>query len=49
MKSTLRATLREGRPTFDSWLQSGNFAAVPITARVGCDWLSVEWFVAGLS
>lgn len=42
MKSTLRATLREGRPAFGSWLQSGDSAVAEVMARAGFDWLAID-------
>ena len=42
MKNTLRATLREGRPAFGSWLQSGNSAVAEVMARAGFDWLAID-------
>ena len=42
MKNTLRAALREGRPAFGSWLQSGNSAVAEVMARAGFDWLAID-------
>ena len=42
MKNTLRAMLRQGRPAFGSWLQSGNTAIAEVMATAGFDWLAVD-------
>ena len=42
MKNTLRAALREGRPAFGSWIQSGNSAIAEVMAKAGFDWLAID-------
>jgi 2-dehydro-3-deoxyglucarate aldolase len=42
VKDTLRASLHEGRPSFGSWLQSGNAAIAEVMARAGFEWLAID-------
>lgn len=42
MNNTLRRSLREGRPSFGSWVQSGNSAIVEVMAKAGFDWLAID-------
>ena len=42
MNNTLRTSLREGHPSFGSWVQSGNSAIVEVMAKAGFDWLAID-------
>lgn len=38
----VKAKLREGRPTFGTWLSLGNLHATRVLARMGFDWLTLD-------
>ena len=42
MKSSLRAAMREGKPTFGSWIQFGHAGIGEVMAQAGFDWLGID-------
>jgi 4-hydroxy-2-oxoheptanedioate aldolase len=38
----VKAKLREGKPTFGTWLSMGNLHATRVLARMGFDWLTLD-------
>ena len=38
----IKQKLREGRPTFGTWLSLGNLLATRVLARMGFDWLTLD-------
>ena len=42
VNNTFRAMLREGRPAFGSWIQTGHTAVAEVMARAGFDWLAID-------
>src|SRR5690606_39108509 len=41
-KNPVKAKLREGKPTFGTWLSLGDLYATRVLARMGWDWLTLD-------
>ena len=41
-KNPVKEKLRNGEPTFGTWLTLGNFLGTRVMARMGWDWLTLD-------